>query len=657
MNTRKYSLLLLLPFCLALVWGMGKQATAQVAPPLAWQANPARETLQRITLPDDPNLLIAPEDTSSRSTLHPRLDGRLQTLLSLYGASDDASWGATAELLIDNTGKVLAEVRANPNAPALTRQVLEDQGGVIRHHNAPGLYEVWLPIPELAKLADDANIYFIQPARLVQPQVGASTSQAVAASFANIWHGSGITGAGRTIAIIDTFNNTGGQIAALQASGDWPPPSQLTTIRVGSGTFGSGGNNHGNAVLEIVYDMAPGATYLAYDVTTVGDWVSAIGQATAAGAHIISASLSAPLDGIGDGSALPGSVAEAAAVARAAGVLLVNAAGNYREDHWGGLYNNHATINNTHDWGAGGNLNLSPYCLPNGYAVAVDLFWDDWVNVNHDYDLYLYRYNNTGWVVAASSEAWQNGGPGQRPQEAIRYTLPGGTRNNPFDCPTDTHVVGVQVRRYSAPTNRNLQVFTNMGLVLNVPARSLGFPADSPNVLATTAVAYTTLAQQPYSSEGPILAPGGGLPVGTENPKPDFASFGSGTDTQSYGASAFAGTSAAAAHLAGWAALVWQANPGFNVSQVETRMREIAASAQGPYNNDLGSTGHDFQHGYGLARFLFSPTAVSLQTIAPQTPKLTLPVLLFLLLLAPTLFGFWRGVSGKANSRKAKQVG
>ncbi len=617
----------------ALTLGKGKQAEAQVHP-----TNPERGAFARITLPDEPIVLPAPEN--KRSTLHAKLDGRLQTLLSLYSSADQSTWAQTAELLIDDAGNVLTEVHANPNLPALTRQALESKGGIIRHHNAPGLYEAWLPISDLEKIASDANIYFIQPARLAQPQVGASTSQAVAASFANIWHNNGITGAGRTIAIIDTFNNTSGQVAALQASGDWPPASQLTTIRVGSGSFGSGGNNHGNAVLELVYDMAPGATYLAYDVTTVGDWVSAINQATAAGAHIISASLSAPLDGIGDGSALPGSVAEAAAAARAAGVLLVNAAGNYRENHWGGLYNNHPTINDTHNWGTGGNLNLSPFCLPNGYTVAIDLFWDDWVNVNHDYDLYLYRRVNTSWFLAAASEEWQNGSPGQRPQEAIRYTLPNGNRPNDFGCPTNTHVVAVQVRRYNAPTNRNLQVFNNIGFVLNVPARSLGFPADSPDVLATTAVAYTTLAQEPYSSEGPILAPGGGLPTGAENPKPDFASFGSGTDTQTYGASAFGGTSAAAAHLAGWAALVWQANPTFSASQVETQMRQISGSAQGPYNNDLGSSGHDFQFGYGLARFLFSPTAIFLQTAVARTPQPILLASLFLPLLGMTLVWF-----------------
>lgn len=321
-----------------------------------------------------------------------QLEQRLVELIAWYNNGEDrAAPFESAGLILDGT-QVLVEIRANPDIPQLTSQLLTMEGATIRHHNGPGLYEAWVEVGDLEKLVSDDNIYFIQPVRLAQTMAGASLSQGVARSFANEWHTAGIDGAGVTIAIIDSFNNTGGQIAALQASGDWPPAAQLTTVKVGGGTFGDNGVPHGNAVLEIAYDMAPGADFIAYDTLTVGDWYDAIGLAVAAGADIISASLGAPLDGIGDGTARPGSIAEAATNARNAGVLYINAAGNSREDHWGGLFNEHATINNTHDWGAGGNLNLGEYCLPNGYRVSVDLFWDDWDDVDHDYDLYLYRY-------------------------------------------------------------------------------------------------------------------------------------------------------------------------------------------------------------------------------------------------------------------------
>src|SRR5690606_23732515 len=167
------------------------------------------------------------------------------------------------------------------------------------------------------------------------------------------------------------------------------------------------------------HDVAPGATFIAYDTQTLGDWRTAISQAVAAGADIISVSLGAPLDGIGDGTAMPGSVAERVEQAAAAGVLYFNAAGNEREGHWGGLYAGNNTSPgggyvDAHNWGSG-NLNLIPYCLPAGYPLLLTLHWDDWTNVNHDYDLMLFRRNaaGTSWESVASSTFDQSGGAGQ----------------------------------------------------------------------------------------------------------------------------------------------------------------------------------------------------------------------------------------------------
>lgn len=599
-----------------------------------------------ISIPIEPitiDISQMPEiDAVKKEAAGTNLDQRLVALIRSTGSkSGQAEILDETGLVLDGT-KVLVEIRANPGVPELTRQLLLVEGAALRHHNAPGLYEAWIEIGNLENLAQHKEINFIQPVRLVKTMVGASLSQGVARSFADVWHNDGITGAGVTIAIIDSFDNNAGEVAALQSTGDWPPIAQLTTVKVGGGTFGDNNVPHGNAVLEIAYDMAPGATFIAYDTLTVGDWYTAIGLADTAGADIISASLGAPLDGIGDGSALPGSIAEAVTAARSNGVLYINAAGNAREEHWGGLYNNHPTVNNTHNWGTGGNLNLSAYCLPNGYPIQIELFWDDWTNVNHDYDLYLYRYNGSTWVAQANSIADQNGGVGQTPQEYISVTASGGAGG--FGCPAGTNVVAVQVRRWNALTNRNLQLFTNFGaLVIPVNARSLGFPADSPNVIAAAAVDHSTLAQESYSSEGPILAPGGGLPTGSEPPKPDIASYAGGIDTQSYGAGVFSGTSATAPHVAGWAALILANNPGFDADDLETAMFNTASSSQGPYNNDLGAAGHDFQYGHGLSRFLFTPTAVSLQSFAAQT-NTTLPLLLaaILVLLLGSALILWQ---------------
>src|SRR5690606_24963383 len=82
---------------------------------------------------------------------------------------------------------------------------------------------------------------------------------------------------GIKIALIDSFDSAG--IAGLQASGDWPSNANLTRKDFKTGTcagFGCTGSTHGNATLELAYDYAPSATYIAYDTWYVSDWYAAI---------------------------------------------------------------------------------------------------------------------------------------------------------------------------------------------------------------------------------------------------------------------------------------------------------------------------------------------------------------------------------------------
>ena len=531
-----------------------------------------------------------------------------------------ATWRATATSrgLLTEAEDVLVELTFDSRE---TEKVLKDlvaAGMRTRHHDVPGLIEAWLPVGVVENVASRKEIHYIRPARRVKPLSGNSTSQGVAATNANLWHTAGITGAGVTIANIDAGYL---DYAARQATNDWPSGAQLTTVDVNGGGFGTS-DKHGTATLEINYDMAPGAHFIAYETTTRGDWYSALTQSVGAGAKVASVSLGMPLDGIGDGSARPGSIAEAAGIARAGGVLVVNAAGNERQRHWGGLYSDSASVPGTHNWGAG-NLNTTgSSCYAIGFTITVDLFWDDWTSVNHDYDVYLAQRNaaNTGWNLVAGSENVQNGGVGQTPQEGMSYTVSSSSGN----CPAGFGYFAVQVARYSAATNKNLQMFTNFDLGTQVPARSLGFPADSPNVFTVGAVDVTTNVQELYSSQGPVLGPGGTLAASSIN-KPDVVSVAN-VNTEAYGAGGFNGTSSATPHVAGLAALLFQQNPGWTVSQIESALRTIAASGA----NDLGPAGFDTQYGYGLERLsapvtpTYTPTNTA--TVTPtdtNTPTIT----------------------------------
>lgn len=528
---------------------------------------------------------------------HPKLDSSLVELSKNFARTKKGAMDTAVQrgMLVEKGSDVLVEIRVNAQKGEAVSRSLSLNGARVRHHNVPTLYEAWVPVNRLMELVKSEDIHFVRPARKVIEVTGASTAQGVAASLANTWHAGGIDGTGVTIANIDAGYT---DFALRQASGDWPTGGAVTLIDTNLGGFGNG-SIHGTATVEINYDMAPGADYRIYETSTVNDWYNALTDATTNGADVVSVSLGAPLDGVGDGSDCPpgwgspcGTIAEASTAARNAGVLVVNAAGNERESHWGGLYAPMGGNPNTLDFGGASNVNYMPFCLPTGYTFTIQLFWDDWTNVNHDYDITLVEFDdaNTTWVTVASATNTQNGGPGQSPQEFLAYTV-SSPLGNGTNCPTGFGIFGIVINRVNAPTNRNLQLFTSLDLNAPVNARSLGFPADSPSVMTVAAIDQGTYAQESYSSEGPVLGPGGSL-AATTIAKPNIAAYAN-VDTEAYGAGSFNGTSAATPHVAGAAALVLQEFPSYvgNPHSTQEFLENCAP--------DLGVPGYDTLFGAG----------------------------------------------------------
>ncbi|MCU0303760.1 MAG: S8 family serine peptidase [Thermoanaerobaculales bacterium] len=515
---------------------------------------------------------------------HPKIATVLLEIAEIERLRADWRGAASQRGLLVEGESVLVELRLDPEAAEAARWRLERLGGTVRHHVVPSLMEAWLPVRAIEEVAGPSDVLLVRPARLVEPTVGSVTSEGVAAlnvgtsSVDYDYHDLGADGTGILIANIDAGY---AGYAALQASGDWPQPASLRRFEIDGGPVTDcdvvacsdyEADDHGATTMELVFDVAPGAEYLTYRTTTVGDWYTALVDAADRGADIVTVSLSAPLDNIGDGSTCPliwpapcGTIAEAAAYARSQGTLVVNSAGNYRQEHWGGTYVDSGGALNWDGAGAvyniGGPGGGSVYCYPNGYPLGVDLFWDDWTDVDHDYDLYLYEYRgNNRWRLRASSAADQSGAAGQTPQEGIRYTVTGALGGGGI-CPSGSGIFAIRVSRFSTPSNRNLQVFAGNwgGLWSSTPDRSLGFPADSPAVFAVGAVDVTAPGNlEDYSSEGPVLGPGGSQAAPSPaNPKPDGVSV-SGVSSVTYGPSGFGGTSSAAPHTAGIAAILTQ---------------------------------------------------------------------------------------------------
>ncbi|MEP6484527.1 MAG: S8 family serine peptidase [Rudaea sp.] len=588
-------------------------------------------------------------DASNVDAVDAKIHAQLRDALDAKARGVAASSLTHLPSALVRNDQVLVEVHFRDDESASTAtDILQRHGATLRNRLSDALHEVWIPLDRLREFAAEADVASIIPARLARPVIGSKLSQGVAAGNANYWQTfvPAYDGTGINIAMIDSYDAS--TIPALQASGDWPPNTRLTkndfkTYPAPIGlpacatpAFGCLGIGHGNATLEIAYDVAPGATFLAYDTETVGDWRNAILDAAhlnvngapvgTVKANVISASLAAPLDGKGDGTALPGSIAEAAGFAKAQGVLVVNAAGNERENHWGGLFQLASSGNGFHTWN-GSNTIYNPfgdgagiiYCVGDGATIDVEMYWNNWTTPGstHNYDLNLYQDSSTngipnwGLLPVAQSNNLQNGGSGQTPQEIIQYTAVGGATGG---CPAHSAAYAIAVARVAGTTAfDNLQVFasTSEGQPLNfdVTSRSLVFPADSPNVLSVAAIDVANATKNPqelFSSEGPVLGTGGDLPTNTDpatdpNLKPDLASF---DDVTTVTIPTFFGTSASAPHAAGMAALFMQkfGTPTTSANLTSTILTPLRAiSLTG--SNDLGTVGKDYQYGYGRLRF------------------------------------------------------
>lgn len=487
-----------------------------------------------------------------------------------------------------------------------------------------GMLQAWLPIHSLVKLASYEEISYITQPQSAAPvgqflQEGSFVTEGLSAINGHVWQQGGYTGKGVKIGIID-----------LEFQGYLPLMGNELPINITVKNFVDGqtdtqinttGGPHGTGCAEIVHDIAPEATLYFAKIATITDLNEAVDWFIQEQVKVISISTVWWNESPGDGT---GALVDIVNKAYNAGIFWAQAAGNERQRHWAGSFSD-PDNDTVHNFTNEDEVNVilssdgSPTLISAGTTIRLFLSWDDWNFVNQDYELILARWNGIQWERVAISENPQSGETGQAPTEGIIFTTSALDSN-----------YGVVIKQFASNRAVHFNLFMpafdrlDQRFTTYTAASSIANPADAANAITVAAIRrpITPYEQAVYSPEGPTNGAGGTETGGFA--KPDIAAFAY-VSTQSYGGgeSRFLGTSPAAPHVAGAAALILSAYSDYTPMQIRTFLQGRAV--------DMGASGLDTIYGYGLLNLgappaiaTNTPTATPTSTIAPSaTPTAT----------------------------------
>ncbi len=461
----------------------------------------------------------------------------------------------------DAAGRVVVYVDGQDQSAV--RAAVAEAGGVVSG-TLPGIVRAAVPDAGLATLAAQPGVADVRPPERAIPM--SVTSEGVAASNANNWIQDGRKGAGAKVGILDVgFDG----LADAQAAGELPGSLPENT----SNCAAPDGDAHGTATAEVVADMAPQAQlYLACADDSVG-FAAAADWLTSQGAQVIVSALGFATTGRGDGTGEAGGPADVVRQARQHGILWIAAAGNEAQLHLSGT-----AVDATND----GYVELSGGAENNGFSVpagggfTVALRWDAWPTTSQDLDLVVMKTADfpkgpTDPNVAVLSTRQQSTTTGglSPTEQTLKYTNDTGT--------TQTYWIFVPTKASYPGTRFDLTVFGDaLSLQFSSPGGSIVEPASSPYAMAVGASRPTSNVAEAYSGRGPTV---------DGRVKPDLTGYDA-VSTATFGPNGFTGTSAAAAHVAGAAALLKGANPGLDASQIEAMLER--RGGHDPQDNALG---------------------------------------------------------------------
>jgi hypothetical protein len=395
----------------------------------------------------------------------------------------------------------------------------------------------------------------------------------------------GVTGSGIKIGIISDSYDANGGAAANVAAGDLP---QAVTVVSDSTT----GTDEGQAMMELAYQVAPGASYA---FASVGDSLDSFAAAVTAlqnaGCAIIVDDVSFPTE---ESFYQTGTVLDLAIKAAVgAGVDYFTAAGNSGDDYvQQGFSPISVTIPGISPYALianhfGGSSPYQAISVSQGVTVTIDLEWaQPFATIGSgsggaQNSLAFYLINSQGHIVASSTEVEL----GHDPVQAIQFSNYTGSTafrlvvvENGGTTPTGQSFT-ISVLDSALATLEGSDVGTGSGGVMGHALLSDVNAVGAVTYSATPAFGVYPAEPASYTATGPgtLLydAQGQALATAASADAPAFLSV-AGSATTVAGFASFNGTSAAAPNAAAVGALILQANGTLSTTEVTGLLEQSA---------------------------------------------------------------------------------
>ncbi len=296
-------------------------------------------------------------------------------------------------------------IRTKPELVPIVKSRVEALGGTFEM-SATGLVLARVPVSALESLAAASEVSVVR--RPQAPTLFQTTSQGLNVIGGPTWHQAGHKGAGVKVAVLDVGFE--GYESLMGTELPQIPDAQIVSF---SGDITGGGEKHGTAVAEIVFDIAPEADLYLVNASNEVELESAVQWLIDHHINVINASWGYPCGGPLDGTGWTNALVKRAADA---GILWVNAAGNFAQRHWSGTFSD-TNNNGWHNFSPTEDANV--VYMASGDEIETCMEWDDWTKKDQDYDLYV--WDSSGSIVASSTDD-QSGPDTHDPQEFLSFT-------------------------------------------------------------------------------------------------------------------------------------------------------------------------------------------------------------------------------------------